>query len=157
MNRPIPGTPSLEYRNGAQRYQRCSRCHRERALSSLVLSTERASLQTLNPIMVGNDLVGVLCDDCVHSVERYVQSLFPDGHAFPFVDATGQLMPTPRCDDCGMPLVFGDDGSCMVCPQCDVTRDTDASELASGPTGAASRDEPKGANSCAPPDGVLDS
>lgn len=116
MSRPIPGVQALEFRRDGQRYQRCSRCQRERAMSSLVMPN---AAETMYPIMVGQDLVGVLCSGCVHATELHIQSIFPDRHAFPFVDDRGRLIPTPRCE-LGHALVYSDDGRGMVCQQCDV-------------------------------------
>lgn len=116
MSRPIPGVQALEFRRDGQRCQRCSRCQRERPLSPLVLTN---AAETMYPIMVGQDLVGILCHECVMATERHIQSLFPDGHAFPFVDDRGRLMPTPRCE-LGHTLVYSSDGRGMVCDQCDV-------------------------------------
>lgn len=119
LTRPT-GIPAIEYRKGARRFQRCSRCQREREISSLVLSTERVNLDSFAPVMVGQGLCGILCNDCVHSVEMHIQAIFPDRHAFPFTDAaTGELLPNPRCE-LGHPLVYAHDGSGMVCEQCAV-------------------------------------
>jgi hypothetical protein len=130
MSRPIPGSVAIEYRNGSLRCQRCSRCHREQQQSSLVLDAARTNALGLAPVMVGQDLIGIVCADCVQAVERHIQSVFPDGHAFPFVDAAGQLLPTPRCA-CGTALVWTEDGRGMACTQCDVERqhDTDVRGL----------------------------
>ena len=117
MSRPIPGVQSLEYRRDGQRRQRCSRCHAERSVSVLVHSQFNASDQVY-PIMVGQDLVGVLCSSCVMPFETALQATFPDGQAYPWVDSRGVLMPTPRCDD-GHVLVYASDGRSMVCPTCD--------------------------------------
>lgn len=115
--RPIPGVQALEYRKDGARTQRCSRCHRERSQSQLLVPQQSTSF---NPIIVGNSLVGIVCGDCQHSIERHIQAVFPDLHAFPFVDERGRLMPNPRCEN-GHALVYRDDGRGMVCPECDVT------------------------------------
>lgn len=118
MSRPIPGVQALEYKGAdGVRTQRCSRCHGERKMSALVRNLSAA--EQMYPIMVGQDLVGVLCADCVYSTERHIQALFPDGHAFPFVGERGELLPTPRCEQ-GHALSYSDDGRGMVCTQCDV-------------------------------------
>lgn len=119
MSRPIPGAQAIEYRKGPTRFQRCSRCQQEQAQSSLVLDTKHAA--THHAVMVGPDLVGIVCAGCVAAVEQHVLGLWPDKHAFPFVDAAGQLLPTPRCE-AGHALVYAHDGSGMVCEQCDVER-----------------------------------
>ena len=123
--RPIPGVQALEYRKDGRMCQRCSRCQREIAMSRLALSTNAA--EHMYSIMVGQDLVGVICHECVFSTERHIQALFPDSHAFPFVDDRGQLMPTPRCEN-GHPLVYSQDGRGMVCDQCDVLPDEPTEE-----------------------------
>jgi hypothetical protein len=120
MSRPIPGTQSLEYRKGNRRFQRCSRCQREKDMSpALVLHVDRVNASEFAPIMVGNDLVGIVCPDCVQATETHIQSMFPESHAWPFIDPMGELLPTPRCE-CGMPLVYTQDGRQMTCKQCDV-------------------------------------
>lgn len=119
--RPIPGIgQALEYRNAeGQRAQRCSKCHRERAQSSLVLA--QRDEQQFHPIMVGQDLLGVLCSECQPDFYAHVQSAFPDFHAFPFVAHNGEALPNPRCER-GHSLRYTDDGRGMVCMKCDVPR-----------------------------------
>lgn len=119
MSRPIPGVPSLQFRKDGVSTQRCSRCHRQHQQSALFVRQDPAT--QLQPIMVGNDLVGVLCSDCVYSVERSIQQLFPEGHAFPFVNDKGELLPAPRCE-LGHTLIYAADGGSMICEQCDVER-----------------------------------
>lgn len=75
--------------------------------------------EQLYPIMVGQDLVGMLCHECVQAVEVHIQSAFPQRHAFPFVGERGELLPAPRCE-LGHPLVYAHDGRGMVCETCDV-------------------------------------
>lgn len=127
---PIPGVQTVQYRNGRHRAQRCSKCHTEQADTALVLARNHGPMMV--PIMVGNDLVGILCTDCVPVVESLIQrTMFPDGHAFPFVDERGELLETPRCEK-GHPLVFADDGRSMVCTREDEhdesVRDTGAED-----------------------------
>ena len=120
-----PGQLSIEYRStDGKRFQRCSRCHDAHEMSPLLL---RESKSTLKPIMVGNDLVGLICDSCLHVTERIIQQLFPDQHAFPFVDGRFQLLPNPRCEK-GHPLIYTEDGNSMTCHQCN----EDALTLTSG-------------------------
>lgn len=87
--------------------------------------------------MVGNDLVGVACPECVLSVERHIQAMFPDGHAFPFVNDRGELLSTPRCEN-GHALIYAVDGRSMVCQQCDAEH----VDLPGG-FGSAPMDEPE--------------
>lgn len=120
MSRPIPGVQSLEYRKNGLVTQRCSRCHQERSQSSLFVRPDPVT--QMQPVMVGSDLVGVVCHDCVHSIEKHIQAVFPDRHAFPFVSDRGELLPTPRCE-LGHTLVYAADGRSMVCEQCDAEGD----------------------------------
>lgn len=115
MSRPIVGGQCINYRKGSRTFQRCSRCQREREMSALV----GLAFEKYVPIMVGQDLLGMLCADCVHAAETHIQAIFPDRHAFPFCDERGQLLPTPRCEN-GHVLAYTEDGSGMVCTQCDV-------------------------------------
>lgn len=117
--RPIPGVQALEYRVDGKRTQRCSKCHATREQSPLVRNLNAA--EQMYPIMVGQDLVGILCHECVASMEQAIQAMFPDRHAFPFVDDRGRLMPTPVCE-LQHALVYSEDGRGMVCPTCDVER-----------------------------------
>ena len=119
MTRKVDGVQALEFRENGRRTQRCSRCHRKRQQRQLLLPTTGSDGLDLVPIMVGQDLCGMLCADCIHSVEMHIQAVFPDRHAFPFVDSRGELLPTPRCDQ-GHALIYAHDGSGMVCEQCDV-------------------------------------
>lgn len=157
MSRPIPGVQSLEYRRDGQRWQRCSRCQAERSMSALVLTPGLNAADAMYPIMVGQDLVGVLCHECVHATELHIQSLFPDRHAFPFVDDRGRLMPTPRCE-LGHALIYSDDGRGMVCERCDVL----PREPFRDPIGDALRAEPRCARcgfnepDCRCPEGLRD-
>lgn len=111
---PAKGGVSIEYRVDGKRMQRCSLCHATVEHSPLLLRVSPS--EQLHPVMVGADLVGVLCQGCVPKLEMAIQHLFPDSHAFPFVDERQELMPTPRCEH-GHALVFSDDGLSMVCPR----------------------------------------
>ena len=78
-----------------------------------------SAVDTLLPITIGFELVGMVCSGCVLAIERQIQASFPDGLAFPFVNMAGHRMPTPRCE-CGTVLAFTADGRGMTCTQCDV-------------------------------------
>lgn len=114
--RRVPGTQAIEYRKDSLRTQRCSRCHAERQMSVLVRNFN--ATEQLYPIMVGQDLVGLLCHECVQPVEVAIQRLFPGRNGFPFVGEFGELLPEPRCE-LGHLLVYAHDGRGMVCETCD--------------------------------------
>ncbi len=120
--RPIPGVQALEYRVDGKRMQRCSKCHAQREQSPLIRNA--SAEEQLYPIMVGQDLVGILCHECVQSTEVSIQALFPARHAFPFVDERGRLIPNPACER-GHALVYSEDGRGMACPVCDNPRRVD--------------------------------
>lgn len=116
MRRPIPGVgPALEYLHDGMRTQRCSKCHAQRSESSLLL---RDQPDRFRPIMVGEYLLGLLCDECTEAFYSHVQTAFPDRHAFPFVTERGELLPNPRCE-LGHALVYSPDGREMLCRICD--------------------------------------
>lgn len=122
--RRVSGLRSLEYRRGGTRFQRCSRCHVERDMSAPILRDGLDQVispeSTMSAVMVGQDLLGFICNGCFHATAKHIVQLFPNEQGFPYVDKRGQLLPPPRCNDCGTLLAFADDGIHVLCPQCDV-------------------------------------
>lgn len=122
---------ALDYRKRTGgRWQRCSRCHVEHELTSPLLyhvghqQLERSAepAPALAPLMLGQDLLGFICGKCFYSTCGHVVSIFPDAQGFPHVDQDGMLVPTPRCE-CGTALAYSNDGSELLCPQCDGASD----------------------------------
>jgi len=111
---------ALDYRKRTGgRWQRCSRCHREHELHApLVYNLSRPEPETLVPLMVGQDLMGFVCNQCFRSTCAHIASIFPDAQGFPHVDQDGMLVPTPRCE-CGTALQYASDGRELLCSQCD--------------------------------------
>jgi hypothetical protein len=126
LNRRMHGTRALDYRKegSSKRYQRCSRCHAEHEVATPAIyahdGTRVEPDPTMAVLMVGQDLLGFICSRCFYSVSKAIVSLFPDEFGLPFVDEKGRLVPVSRCDTCGTPLRYSDDGRSVLCPQCDV-------------------------------------
>lgn len=131
--RQITTHRAMDYRlpaeQGGGRWQRCSRCHSTRRLDNPVIynlasrttrpgEPDRTSTG-LNPIMIGNELIGFICTDCFTRLCHHVLDLFPDRTGFPHVDSNSYLQPNPRCDECNSPLAYASDGRRVICPACD--------------------------------------
>jgi hypothetical protein len=113
---------ALDYRKGVKRFHRCSRCHAEHETAPPIIynADGSASESPMSAIMVGATLLGFACNDCINSLMQHISSAFPENLGFPLVDHHGQLVSTPRCDDCGAALAYATDGRSVLCPQCDV-------------------------------------